>query len=87
MKIKPVDNVYLGTQLPKKQKDNLDMTSQKYLTKKEVRIVDGLCELKDWLKYNTDSAYRGEHRVLSDHDYAYYQEVIEAAKDYLLEED
>ena len=49
------------------------------------RIVDGLCELRDWLKYNTESAYRGEHRVLSDHDHRYYQEIIEAAKNYLLE--
>ena len=49
------------------------------------RIVDGLCELRDWLKCNTESAYRGEHRVLSDHDHRYYQEIIEAAKDYLLE--
>ena len=85
MKIKPVDNVYLGTQLPKKQNDEGPISYNGRMVDKS-RIVDGLCELKDWLKYNTDSAYRGEHRVLSDHDYAYYQEVIEAAKDYLLED-
>ena len=51
------------------------------------RIDKGLWALSDWLKYNTESAYRGEHRVLSDHDYNYYQEVIGAARDYLSEEE
>ena len=49
-------------------------------------IDKGLLALSDWLKYNTESAYRGEHRVLSVHDHEYYQEVIEAARDYLLED-
>ena len=85
MKIKPVDNVYLGTQLPKKQNDEGPISYNGRMVDKS-KIVDGLSELKDWLKYNTESAYRGEHRVLSIHDHEYYQEVIEAAKDYLLED-
>ena len=90
MRIKPVDNVYFGAHLPQKQKDN-NMKDEGPISHNgrmvdKSRIVDGLCELKDWLKYNTESAYRGEHRVLSDHDHAYYQEVIEAARDYLLED-
>ena len=85
MKIKPVDSVIFSTDLPKKQNDEGPISHNGRMVDKS-RIVDGLCEIKDWLKYNTDSAYRGEHRVLSDHDYAYYQEVIEAARDYLSED-
>ena len=51
-----------------------------------VEIRNGLWALSDWLKYNTESAYRGEHRLLSDHDYNYYQEVIEAARGRLAED-
>tara|TARA_Y100000593_G_C4218134_1_gene290356 strand:+ start:433 stop:630 length:198 start_codon:yes stop_codon:yes gene_type:complete len=40
----------------------------------------GLWRLSDWLKYNTESAWRNEHRLLSDHDHDYYQRVIEAAR-------
>ena len=43
----------------------------------------GLWQLSDWLKYNTDSAWRNEHRLLSDHDYKYYQKVLERAQDEL----
>ena len=39
----------------------------------------GLRELKDWLKYNTESAWRNEHRLLSDHDHTYYEKVLENA--------
>ena len=49
-------------------------------------IDKGLWALSDWLKYNTESAWNHEHRVLSDHDYNYYQEVIEAARDRLAED-
>ena len=48
--------------------------------------INGLAALRDWLKYNTESAWRNEHRLLSDHDYNYYQEVIEAARDRLAED-
>ena len=85
MKIKPVDNVYFGAHLPKKQNDEGPISHNGRMVDKS-KIVDGLSELKDWLKYNTESAWRNEHRLLSDHDYNYYQEVIEAAKDYLLED-
>ncbi len=43
-------------------------------------IDKGLWALQDWLKYNTESAWRNEHRLLSDHDYNYYQKVLEAAR-------
>ena len=49
-------------------------------------IDNGLACLADWLKYNTESAWNHEHRVLSDHDYNYYQEVIGAARDRLAED-
>ena len=50
------------------------------------RIDKGLWALSDWLKYNTESAWKNEHRLLSDHDYGYYQEVIGAARDRLAED-
>ena len=100
MKIKPVDNVYLGTQLPKKQNlkqfvDSIDKNlneNDEGPISHNGRMVDkdnidsGLRALSDWLKYNTESAWRNEHRLLSDHDYNYYQEVIQAARDYLQED-
>ena len=43
------------------------------------RIVDGLCEIKDVLACAEDN-------FVSKQDAAYYREVIEAAKDYLLED-
>ena len=46
----------------------------------------GLWQLSDWLKYNTESAYRNEHRLLSDHDYKYYQEVLKEARKQLKDE-
>ena len=48
-----------------------------------VEIRNGLWALSDWLKYNTESAWRNEHRLLSDHDYTYYHKVLERAKDEL----
>ena len=53
-----------------KDKDNLDK---------------GLWALSDWLKYNTESAWRNEHRLLSDHDYNYYREVIKEARNVIQE--
>ena len=49
-------------------------------------IGKGLWALSDWLKYNTESAWKNEHRLLSDHDYNYYKEVIDAARDRLAED-
>jgi hypothetical protein len=43
------------------------------------KIVDGLCEIKDVLSLAEDN-------FIGKQDSAYYQEVIEAAKDYLLED-
>ena len=43
-------------------------------------VISGLDALRDWLKYNTESAWRNEHRLLSDHDHDYYQRVIEEAR-------
>ena len=43
------------------------------------RIVDGLCEIKDVLACAEDN-------FIGKQDAAYYQEVIEAAQDYLLED-
>ena len=43
-------------------------------------MINGLAALGDWLKYNTESAWRNEHRLLSDHDHNYYQKVIKEAK-------
>ena len=59
---------------------------QEKINEENSRIDKGLWALSDWLKYNTESAYRGEHRLLSDHDYNYYQEVIEAARGRLAED-
>ena len=50
-----------------------------------VEIRNGLWALSDWLKYNTESAWRNEHRLLSDHDYNYYREVIKEARKVLKE--
>ena len=47
------------------------------------RIDKGLWALSDWLKYNTESAWKNEHRLLSDHDYKYYQAVIKHAREVL----
>jgi len=84
MKIKPVDNVYFGAHLPKKQNDEGPISHNGRMVDKD-NIDKGLWVLSDWLKYNTESAWRNEHRLLSDHDYNYYQEVIQAARDYLQE--
>ena len=83
MKIKPIDNVYLGTQLPQKQKDK-NMKDEGPISHNgrmvdKSRIVDGLCEIKDVLSLAEDN-------FIGKQDSAYYQEVIEAAKDYLLED-
>ena len=58
---------------------------QERINEENSRIDKGLWALSDWLKYNTESAWRNEHRLLSDHDHAYFQQVIERAKDELLE--
>ena len=98
MKIKPVDNVYFGEHLPPKQHERIKMKEEnlphgvssesmaRWKKMDKSYVVIGLCELRDWLKYNTESAWRNEHRVLSDHDHAYFQQVIERAKDELLED-
>ena len=78
MKIKPVDNVYFGAHLPKKQNDEGPISHNGRMVDKS-RIVDGLCEIKDVLSLAEDN-------FIGKQDSAYYQEVIEAAKDYLLED-
>ena len=45
----------------------------------KAEIRNGLWSLSDWLKYNTESAWRNEHRLLSDHDHTYYEKVLENA--------
>jgi hypothetical protein len=54
--------------------------------KDKKNLDNGLWALSDWLKYNTESAWKNEHRLLSDHDYNYYKEVIDAARDRLAED-
>ena len=78
MKIKPVDNVYLGAQLPNKQKDESPISYNGRMVDKS-RIVDGLSEIKDVLSLAEDN-------FIGKQDGAYYKEVIEAAQDYLLED-
>ena len=83
MKIKPVDNVYFGAHLPQKQKDN-NMKDEGPISHNgrmvdKSRIVDGLSEIKDVLACAEDN-------FVGKQDAAYYREVIEAAKDYLLED-
>ena len=78
MKIKPVDNVYFGAHLPKKQNDEGPISHNGRMVDKSI-IVDGLCEIKDVLSLAEDN-------FIGKQDSAYYQEVIEAAKDYLLED-
>ena len=78
MRIKPVDNVYFGAHLPKKQNDEGPISHNGRMVDKS-RIVDGLCEIKDVLSLAEDN-------FIGKQDSAYYQEVIEAAKDYLLED-
>ena len=56
---------------------------QEKINEDNERIDKGLWALSDWLKYNTESAWRNEHRLLSDHDYTYYHKVLERAKDEL----
>ena len=47
------------------------------------QICKGLRELQDWIKYNTESAWQNEHRLLSDHDHEYYQKILRGAEDKL----
>ena len=77
MRIKPVDNVYFGAHLPPKQRESTIGHNGRMVDKN--RIVDGLCEIKDVLSLAEDN-------FIGKQDSAYYQEVIEAAKDYLLED-
>ena len=85
MKIKPVDNVYFGAHLPKKQNDEGPISHNGRMVDKS-RIVDGLCEIKNVLEH----ARKGRANLFSHDftrkDYLYFEEVIEAAKDYLLED-
>lgn len=46
-------------------------------------ICKGLWALRDWIKYNTDSAWRNEHRLLSEHDHTYFQKVLRGAEEKL----
>ena len=55
------------------------------ITLNKYNIDKGLWQLSDWLKYNTESAWKNEHRLLSDHDYNYYKKVIDAARDSIRE--
>ena len=50
------------------------------------RIVDGLCEIADYIYHKRNNASVIQVKYLSKEREAYYQEVIESAKDYLLEE-
>ena len=50
---------------------------QEKLNERKSRIVDGLCKIEDFLT-NKNS--------VTDKDIAHFKEVIEAAKDYLLED-
>ena len=77
------ENYYFGAKLPHGVSSE---SMARWKTMDKSYIVDGLCELRDWLKYNTESAWKNEHRLLSDHDYNYYQEVIEEARDRLAED-
>ena len=51
--------------------------------KDKKNLDNGLACLADWLKYNTESAWRNEHRLLTDHDYDFYQAVIKEAREEL----
>ena len=59
---------------------------QEKINENNSRIDKGLWALSDWLKYNTESAWRNEHRLLSDHDYDYYQGIIKEARERLSED-
>ena len=48
--------------------------------KDKKNLDNGLDCLADWLKYNTESAWKNEHRLHSDHDYDFYQAVIKEAR-------
>ena len=85
MKINPIDNLNFGAYLPPKQGERAVGHNGRMVCKDN--IDKGLWALSDWLKYNTESAWKNEHRVLSDHDYNYFREVIESARDYLKEEE
>ena len=54
--------------------------------KDKKNLDNGLWALYDWLECNTESAWRNEHRLLSDHDYDFYRKVIEEARDRLAED-
>ena len=86
MRIKPVDSVYFGAHLPQKQKDK-NMKDEGPISHNgrmvdKSRIVDGLCEIKDFIKTGANM----DGKIVTDNDIAYFEEVIEAAKDYLLED-
>ena len=78
MRIKPVDNLNFGAYLPPKQNDEGPISHNGRMVDKS-KIVDGLSEIKDVLACAEDN-------FVGKQDAAYYREVIEAAKDYLLED-
>jgi hypothetical protein len=65
---------------------------QEKINEDNARIGSGLACLADWLKYNTESAWKNEkfhllpQIVLSNNDYNYYQEVIKEARERLDED-
>ena len=74
------ENYYFGEKLPHGVSSE---SMARWNNMDRVEIRNGLWALSDWLKYNTESAWRNEHRLLSDHDYTYYHKVLERAKDEL----
>ena len=81
MEIKPVEKIYFGTQLPRKQKDN-NMEEYPDLSKKST--IDGLCEIRDFL---ADGCCVSDKRgMVDERDIDYFVKVIDAAKGYVLED-
>tara|TARA_Y100000310_G_C19997566_1_gene496947 strand:+ start:276 stop:455 length:180 start_codon:yes stop_codon:yes gene_type:complete len=50
------------------------------------RIIDGLCEIADYIYHKRHNAAVTQVKYLSKEREMYYQEVIESAKDYLSED-
>ena len=46
------------------------------------RIIDGLCEIKDFITTGANM----DGKIVTDNDIAYFEEIIESAKDKLLED-
>lgn len=81
MKIKPVDNVYFGAHLPKKQNDEGPISHNGRMVDKD-NIAKGLLALSGYLSNEVDA----DNFNSGSDDYNYYQEAIQAARDYLLED-